>query len=425
VVETSGSGSPATAGVPWAALSDMAPRGRAVLVLRYYAGLHPAEIAAVLGRSVGTVRAVLDGAGDEAGHRQRLAALAVTIEVTPGWEDIRARVDAPSAPARRRVVVAPSRLGRLAGAAAAVVLSAGVLIARQDGAGVETADEARSSTTTTERRARPATSTQTATTGVGPAPVAAPDALLATVPPTGGVPSPDLPRMLDLLGLRAEDVTGGDDEDAQGEEPVALRVPVPDPAPTLEPSTLPDPPPADTPPTAAPLVHVRTPEPPAQGPDGWTVAQATTYGFAGWFILTYHVADDVFSFAEWIVDEYAEPVAVDTVEFLLRPGQNCLVTGAASDPYPLGVVPYRFVAGVVRADAVRVDPVGGVSGLGPDVDVEQNGAATIGPEEVVPGLRTWMSTVPFDYLRVEVQDAQGTVLHTASEADPDAFPDTC
>ncbi len=412
-------------GVQWAALRSLAPRVRAVVVLRCYAGLHPAEIAGILGCSVGTVRATLDLAGDEAGHRTRLAALAVTIAVTPGWERIRARADVAPTPARRGEALVASRLGRLAGVGAAVALATAVVIARWDDGGIETARHTAPSTATTERR-DPLTIASTTTTSAAP-PVAAPDGLLAAVPAGDAAPAHGLPQMLDVLGLGPDDVAaGGDAEAGAAEEPVAApnEGPEPETGPAIDPSSLPDPAPAtDAAPMTAPLVHVRTAEPPTEGPDGWTVAQAMDYGFAGWFIITYHVEDGVVSFAEWIVDEFAEPVAVDSVDFPVRPGQNCLVTGAASDAYP-GLVPYRFVAGVVRADAVRVDPVGGVAGLGPDIDFEDDGFATLGPE-IAPGLRTWMAVVVFDYLRVEVHDAQGNVLHTASETDRDAFPDRC
>jgi Sigma-70, region 4 len=413
--------------IPWTALADLTPQGRAVVVLRYYAGLHPTEIAAVLGRSVGTVQATLDAAGDEAGHRQRLVALAVTIAVRPGWALIRDRLDAAPASARRRGVLVPSRLGRLAGAAAAVVIAAALVIAaavvivHPDHGGIEARRDTPSTTTTTRLRTRSATNTADAPPGAA----ATPADLLAEVPPTGGMPSYDLPRALDMLGLGLQDgaaddgdMSGGDEGTAGGTEwtEASAPEPQPEPGPTLDPSA----PPAETPPITAPLVHVRTPAPPERGPDGWLVAQSTYYGYAGWFILTYNVDGDVFSFAEWIVDEYAEPVAVDNYSFSLRPGENCLVTGAASDYYPLGLVPYRFVAGVVRSDAVQVEVVGGVSGL----VYEQSIRADLGPE-VAPGLRSWMTTVLFDYLRVDVRDADGTIIHTASPAQREAFPDRC
>jgi DNA-directed RNA polymerase specialized sigma24 family protein len=417
IVEASRSADPAD--VQWSALSGLIPRTRAVVVLRCYAGLHPAEIAAILGCSIGTVRATLELAGDEAGHRERLAALAVTVAVTPGWERIRARVDAAPSPARRGGVLVASRLGRLAGVAAAVVLAITVVIARHDDGGIETAHRTTPTTSTSERRV-PATTAATTTTAAPP-PVAGPEALPGTVPADGGAPAYDLSRTLDLLGLGPEDpAADGDDEAAAGGEQAAAPEPEPEPEPSSPPSSAPD---ATTPPTTVLLVHVRTPEPPAQGPDGWPVAQANIWGFAGWFIVTYHVEDGVFSFAEWIVDEYAEPIAVDTFEFSLRPGQNCLVTGAATDPYEFALVPYRLVAGVVRADAEHVETIGGLAEGGPH-DLEMGIGAEIGPE-IVPGLRTWIGVPVFDYLRVEVKDAGGTVLHTASETDRDAFPDTC
>jgi RNA polymerase sigma factor (sigma-70 family) len=40
----------------WAALAELAPRQRAVLVLRYYEGLSEAEIADTLGCAPGTVK---------------------------------------------------------------------------------------------------------------------------------------------------------------------------------------------------------------------------------------------------------------------------------------------------------------------------------------------------------------------------------
>jgi hypothetical protein len=432
--------SPGGAGVPPAALADLTPQGRAVLVLRYYAGLHPTEIAAVLGRSVGTVQATLDAAGDEPGHRQRLASLAVTIPVRPGWVRICDRLDVAPALARRRGVLVPSRLGRLAGAAAAVVLAAAVVVARQDGGGMETARDTASTTTTTRLRAPSAIATSTAAAPPADASAAtAPGALLAPAAATGTVPPYDMSHMLDLLGLGrtdgaadvGDDVAAGDEEIAGGDRAGgssspsgSAGQPQPGAGPAVQPSELPDTPPvAETPPTTA-LARVRTPVPPERGPDGWLVNQSTFYGNTGWFIVTYNVEDDDFSFAEWIVDEYAEPVAVDSYSFTLRPGQNCLVTGAATDPYPRSQPPHRFVAGVVRSDVVRVDVIGGLSGGDPELDFEQSGRAALG-NPVAPGLLTWMTTVDYDYLRVEVRDADGKVIHTANEAQREAFPATC
>ena len=69
-------GLPAARDEMWAVLQQVAPRQRAVLVLRYYEGMTEGEIADVLGVSIGTVRSqnakgltrlrlVLDGVNQE------------------------------------------------------------------------------------------------------------------------------------------------------------------------------------------------------------------------------------------------------------------------------------------------------------------------------------------------------------------------
>jgi hypothetical protein len=162
------------------------------------------------------------------------------------------------------------------------------------------------------------------------------------------------------------------------------------------------------------VTAVAGPIPIGASPDGNPVA--TTFGPEEGFnpTITYHQSG-----ANLVVDVWLNrgSSGVDHLQTLVVPprgNQNCLILGTTSAPYPTLFTPQRVIGGVVTSDATTLD-----------LTTANSNIVLIGHDAIAPGLHVVLVLLYDDTFRLDAVDDAGSVLHTVSDADRDAFPDTC
>jgi hypothetical protein len=316
-----------------------------------------------------------DRARDEAEIRQRLNDLAATITTDTTWDQLQILVATSEPPHTPRRKLAPNRV-RIAAAAAAIVLAAAaVVVARRgDDGRVNTADTTTTSTTSTTRPGETATTT-TLPGSTPPGPPISPNGAEPVLPPGG-------------LGS------------AVGSQPTpTVRS---SPAPTTSPTTAR--------PAAATSVGAL---PVGASPDGYPVA--LSYGGEGFNpTITSHQEGGNTIVDVWNNQGAAGVQHLDTLVVPPRGNQNCLIFGSTSAPFVNAFGYQRIIGGVVTTRAAEIHVYG--SGFG---------VAYISPDPVAPGLHAVLALLDDETFFASADDNIGFSLHTVTDSDRDAFPDTC